>query len=529
MMAASGLHAGEPQRLHPWSALFVAIKFLRHVALPLLTLLLLGRQGRFSWELWVAVPLALLTLWSVLQARRYRYQVLGAELVIHEGVLGRRVRHVPFARIQNTSQKRTWLHRVLGVTELRLESAAGGQPEAVMQVLGLNAAAALEGLVRHELPHDAAQPLSDAQPVAAAVDASAAAMPRTWLALDAGEILRLGLCSNKGMVIIGVAASVIFPKEALRNQFLSWIRLPLDWLSAQMGGLLQAGHTAWLVAEALALLLTFWVLLKLLSVALAFFRYHGFTLTQWGDKLVQQRGLSTRISASARLPRLQHFELLESWWHRRLGRCQLKVTVAGDTGEHEQGVDPGGQFDEIAPVASPEQARRMLQDCLPGLHWSGLQWQPLQGPVMAWMLWGRLRSTLPLIAALLLLNGVLISHTLRALPWPLALSLAGLWLLAVVAHAVLWAKQAAFAQQGPLLLFRHGVLTRRWQVLEGARLQQLSLFSAPRDRMFGLVRLRADAQGGRQVMARALEIPCLLPATAEAIRRTLWTTLRSPA
>ena len=41
-----------------------------------------------------------------------------------------------------------------------------------------------------------------------------------------------------------------------------------------------------------------------------------------GRQLLVHRGLSTQVTASARLPRLQRWELVETWLHRRFGRCR---------------------------------------------------------------------------------------------------------------------------------------------------------------------------------------------------------------
>ena len=53
--------------------------------------------------------------------------------LVREGLLDRTQRHIPFARIHNISQQSQFFHRLLGVTVLRLDSAAGGKPEAVIE------------------------------------------------------------------------------------------------------------------------------------------------------------------------------------------------------------------------------------------------------------------------------------------------------------------------------------------------------------------------------------------------------------
>ncbi|MDT9000131.1 PH domain-containing protein [Paucibacter sp. APW11] len=525
----SPLQEAEAQRLHPLSALFVAGGMLRKVALPVLGGLVLGR-GHQGWELWATVPLCLIAMWSVLRTSRYRYQLKDGELLVQEGVLGREWRHIPLARIHTSNQRRQLLHRLLGVTELSLESAAGGKPEAVMRVLSLRAAVALEARLRHAPAPDAVAPaatetlasIGTETAVAPAVGHSSSA-PRTWLQLGMGEIVRLGLASNRGMVIVGVLFGAVMQKDQLREPFLRAMRVPLVWLKQTSAGLLAQGHWGWWLLEAGVLLLVGLLVLNLLSIVLALFKYHGFHLEQQGEKLVQRRGLSTRVSASARLPRLQRWEMQQNLRHRLMGRCRLAVTVAGDGDQHEHGLAPGGRFEELAPIATPAEAQQMLQRCLPALDWAALQWRPLGTKTLWRQLWGQGRWL-----ALILGAGVMINVALHwALP---AIGLAGVALLAVLAlfaYARAWTAFAAVAEQGELLLYRHGVLNRQWVLIAGPRLQHVALYSSALDRSLGLTHLRADTLGGSR-QHRALDIPCLDLAAAQWLRERLWRQILRP-
>ena len=520
---ANPLLQGAWQRLHPASALFVAAHLLRHVALPVLAALVFGRGA--GWEHWAIVPLGLAALWGVLEASRYRYALQGAELVIHEGVLGRRVRHVPLARIHNSSRMRKLPHRLLGVVELRLESAAGGKPEAVMKVLGLPAALALEQALR-----GAPAAASDAAAAAAAVDARAAvssgasSSSRLLHSLRPWDILKLGLISNRGMVIVGAVFAAVAQKPELHRRFFGWLGVPVAWMRDVMVRLIESGHWLWLAVEVLLLVLIFLVFVRGLSVVLAFFRYHGFRLEQDGEKLVVHRGLSTQVSATARLPRLQRWELVETWLHRCFGRCRLAVSVAGhEAHDEDHGLDLGARFDELAPIATPAQAQALLKHCLPALDWERLPWQPLPPQAFWRQLWGKGRFMLIALLLLLVLDAAL--HWL--LPPMALLAVMALLGLGLAAYCKAWVRFAAYAEWGELLLYRHGVLTRRWVLVAGPRLQQLSLYSSALDRSLGLCHLRADSQGSGKA-GRALDIPCLALPEAQRLRARLWQQVLKP-
>ncbi|MCV2422992.1 PH domain-containing protein [Paucibacter sp. DJ2R-2] len=501
-------------RLHPLSWVFGVLALLRHLLAPLLAVLVLGQKNQ-DWVFWAALPMSAAALWSVLQARVYRFEASAGELRLREGVLDRTQRHIPFARIHNITQRRHLLHRLLGVTELRLESAAGGKPEAVMKVLSLAAAAELEALLRGqavaaELPADGSDAAMPASPVSA---------PRLLLSLPAREILLLGLSSNHGMVLVAALFGSVMQSEGLRKAFASTV----GPLSRSLAHTLEAElHTQrWLHLGLLVLVmaLIFMVLTRGLSVALAFLRYHGFRLELQGERLLSSRGLSTHVRAGARLPRLQRWELSSSWLQRRMGRVRLAVTVAGDNndGEHHSSVEGAGRFSELAPLARPQQAQDLLQLCLPGLHWDRLSWQPLAPAAVQRRLLGLLRWLLPVMALLALADAVLGWW----LPWPSLLAGQALVLGLSVLHARAWVARAAFAEAGSVLLYRSGVFTQRTVILSLPKVQSLRLYSSGLDRYLGLCHLQADTQGGSRAR-RALDMPCLDAAQARALLQRLW-------
>ena len=203
------------QRLHPWSWLFVLLQQLRQFIVPLVVLLFAGRRGNSEgwWELAPLLGVGALVLVSVLQYFTYRYRVGRDGITIRSGLLQRSQREIPFARIHNVGLHQSLLHRLFGVAEVRLESAGGQKPEAHMRVLGIDDALALERLVRH---HGAEA--ADAAAVDAGGNGQVDSDGRTLLALTTAEIVRLGLVSNRGMIVFAAGFGLLwqlFPDERL--------------------------------------------------------------------------------------------------------------------------------------------------------------------------------------------------------------------------------------------------------------------------------------------------------------------------
>ena len=455
---------GLEHRLHPLSWLFVLIASLKQFILPLLALLLAGRGDRH--DLWGLLAVGALVATSLLQYLTYRYSLRGDGIVIRSGWLHRSLREIPFARIHNVDLHQSLLHRLAGVAEVRLESAGGNKPEAQMRVLRMDQALALEALVRQR------------GQAATAPDAGHEAPP--LLALPVGELVRLGLIDNRGMLLVAAAFGAL--AQAGENLFGAlverWGRVAFGWWSQQFGSALRDTWPGTLLAAASLLVLAV-LAIRLLSVALAVLQFHGFTLREQDGRITVERGLLARSRASARRRRIQAWALHEGVLHRVFGRRSLRVQTAagrGDQQERRHGLK------ELAPIAPPAACDALIRHFLPDAGWGALDWQPLHP--RAW--W---RVALPGSLLLLVATGVL---CWRFGAWgavALLLVPAQLWRARRIARACGW------ACNGRLVAWRTGWLARRWDFAEMGKLQALRLTQSPLDRRLGMAGLLLDTAG----------------------------------
>lgn len=452
-----GVGGGE-RRLHPLSWLFVLLQQLRSFALPLLVLLFTGRGN--SWELWGLVGAGVLVVAAVLQYFFYRFRIEADGIVIRSGVLHRSHRHVPWQRVHNVALHQTVLHRLFDVAEVRLESAGGMKAEAEMRVLSLADAQALEELVRgHEHSAGTAAPEATAPP------------SRVLLSMSTGEVVRLGLVSNRGLIAVAAAFGILAQADVLDDWIGPSVKGAVEWGREQ-----QMDWLGWMVGIA-GVLLAAVVALRLLSVALALLQFHGFTLSEQGRRLSAQRGLLTRLRANMPRSRIQAWSLHEGLVHRWFGRRSLRVDSASVETSGDQ-----RSLRDLAPLATPEAADELVRHLLPGGHWPLNDWRPLHP--RAW----RRQFGLPALATLLLagllawLNGAVGLAVLALLP-----------LLAL--RAVVWARHAGYCEEGGLVAVREGWLDKRWRFVEVRRIQSLVLTQSPLDRRHGMATLLMDTVG----------------------------------
>jgi putative membrane protein len=478
--------ADAERRLHPMSWLFVLLQQLRQFFLPLVVLVFFGRGDRN--ELWPLVGVGALAAFSVWQYFTYRYGVTGDALVVRQGLLERSVRVIPFARIQNVALRQSLLHRVFGVAEVRLESAGGEKPEAEMRVLRLGDAMALERLVRG----GSAQATADGGTVA---DDEGA----TLLSLSTREVVKLGIISNRGMILLAAAfgASWQVSPDLLPNLFETWGKALFGWADAR-----AFGPAEYALAGA-TLVVLFVGLVRLVSIALALLQYHGFTLRTHGRRLTVERGLLQRWRTSASRRRIQAWTLREGVLHRLFKRRSLEVDTAVSEEQHEE----QRALRELAPIAPPDTCDALVARLLPEAGWGALDWR-LVGLRHWWRLW------LPGVPVVLVVAAAL---GWRFGAWGL---LALAWLAWSAFTSRQHARRLAWTVNTGLVAVRGGWWSRHWRFAELEKVQAIQLVRSPLDRACGTASLAFDTAGA-SALAVPLRIRFLPVDAARALQQSL--------
>jgi putative membrane protein len=518
--------AGE-QRLHPVSILFSFAGSLKKFALPGLLLLITGGgsmggpDGRFgrlppNIELWLMVLLIPAALIAVFQYLAFRLRYAGDELVIRSGFIFRNVRHVPYTRIQNLDAVQNIFHRLLGVTDVRVETGGGKEPEATISVLPMAAfhemrrrvferrvSAGLEGAVRLEPPFDFAQGgvgvsrTPDATGVAP--NATAGAPARTLLHLDLRDLLLFGFLENRGLVVIGAVYGVLweigfldgfwgglFDEESYGRGIVRDVLTTLG--NRRLLSLAQAGV---LVSGVIGLLL----FVRAVSMGWAVVRLFGFRLLRIGEDLRTDYGLLTKVSATIPLRRIQTITIREGPLFRLLKRVSVRVETAGGGGASQNSAAASGR-EWLAPLLRTAALPALVNEVLPELHLAGLQWQPATARAFR-------RAVKPRLAAAVGLS-IGAAFVLRWWAAPLATCLIAWSVLA----AWQYVRHLGWAETTEVIAFRSGWLWRSVTVARVAKIQSVALIETPFDRRAAMARVRVDTAGASERSHR-VEIPYL--------------------
>lgn len=495
---------GGPRRLHVLSPVFFAVGH----AWRLWPLALLVAARRQFWLL-VLGALVLLA-WSTVEWLRRTYQLEGGALRLEEGVLARKLRAVPFDRIQQVDLIRKPLHRLLGVATLRVETAGGGSAAEVdLDVVTLDEARALRATLLRAKARavaksgtvaesgapggvDGARPGSGSAtlpvggppaPVGgsgAPTEAEAAAPPpeRVLLRLGLGQVMLAGITGSRAAAALVVLGPI--------SQASDWFPGLSDWLFSRFDPEAVTPTTPAAFAAVAVLGAVVWLGL---AAASSIVTDYGFTLARAGNDLVVRRGLLERREAVLPLARLQVVRIEESLLRRALGLASIRIQSAGRAGGSDQTAS------RLAiPILQRAQINRVLEELLPGAA-------PVPRLLLPPPAARRRAATRSVLVATLVMAVIALLlwrlSTLDVVAVPVAVGVVALPVLALAVLLGLAAyRHLGHATREGFLYARVGVAIRVTTAVPVAKAQSGSVRSTPFQRRAGLATLHVDIAGG---------------------------------
>jgi putative membrane protein len=467
------------RRLHPATLLFDVGRRFLSLALWSLTVVFFAARSEERWYLLFLLP-------PVVQAAiryvSFRYAFGPDQLVIRSGVLVRSVRHVPYARIQHIDTVQGPLHRLLGVVEVRLETAAGSEPEAVFRVITSAQLAELRRRVFGTSPR-----------ARSADDAFEREAP--FFRMTDGDVLLFGLFTQRGLVIVGgalVALRELAPWEKLEER----LDIGFERVSREAG---ELGAGSWLVLG-----LAVFLLLQLGSMLWALLTLHGFRIERRGEDLRTTCGLLTRQTSSLPRSRIQFLDVRETLLQRALGRGSVRALSAGADSTRESQV----ARKYLVPLCRRAALPALLAEVQPEAAFEAVQWQPVH-PRAARRLFVRWALVLELATLLVWLQS-----------WWLGLcaSLLALGLARMLARRR--ARTLGWALGARAVFLRDGLFARRHACVRFEKIQTLTLSQTPLDRRAHMARVSIDTAGAAGSELR-FEVPLLGLREARRLMRRL--------
>lgn len=260
--------------------------------------------------------------YQVVYVRRFDYELTAETFDLRSGVVSRRTREIPYRRVQNVDVSRNVLQRALGIAELRIETAGGGETEAQLRYVSDDEADRIQ------------REIGRLKRGAAETDTEAAPEPTDELfAITARELLLLGVVrvDLRLLSFATVLLPIVIPSVSETFPLLDLLRAAPVVLGA-------------LVAVALVV-----------SSATAVASYYGFELHRGADELRYRRGLFQEYSGTIPLDKVQSVSVSENPLARLIGYASLEVETAGyapgGNGEGSQSAVPLARRERVIDLA----------------------------------------------------------------------------------------------------------------------------------------------------------------------------------
>lgn len=291
-----------------------------------------------------ALLLGLLSWWFT------RYRLGETDLEMHSGAIMRQHRQVRYDRIQAVDLVRPLLARLTGLSEVRVESAGGGDSHVSIAYLRHTDAEAVQARLLGLAAHAKGAP-----------DPSVPPGPGDGMGPPDS---RPELARAKGGSVPSFGPGPEYVDEPVRHL----LRVPVERLIASV--LLSWDTIFFVVLLALAIVLTIVdlgvviggfvpvVLITGMRSIVRLTRWYGLTVALRGQTLTSQRGLTDTRHSSVPLQRVQALEVTQPVLWRRPGWWSLKVNVAGARIASADG-DSGESV--LVPVATTAEVLRLLE------------------------------------------------------------------------------------------------------------------------------------------------------------------------
>lgn len=314
----------------------------------------LGTAGLIVLVVLISIATSWVKWWS------FTYGVVGSDLVILEGLLVRKRRTIPIARVHGVNVTADVFMRVLGLVEVVVQTAGGGaqEPEAKIGAIPLDRAEELRNALLYDLAEQPAEQSAELDPVGRISDFRGA--------FGGAEVRgREVLFEHKvpiGMLVVGAMTSSRVPLIVALG-----VGVAAQGIDIVGGEIIT--QTASRAAEiAVPVLIALSVVVGVVVVAVAavvgVVRDFGFTARRYETRIEIEAGLLERRQVSLPVGRIQAVRVEQPWLKRVLGLSAIEVDTAG-LERRGQDTEAATQSKAMVPAARTADVPELLHHLLP--------------------------------------------------------------------------------------------------------------------------------------------------------------------
>ena len=321
----------EPKRLAPLSLLQQVIS-----RIPGLAIAFYFAFFENSGENWFLIVAALIfgvfaIPGAVLSYFYFQYWITNDELIIHSGVLSRKQRHIPLRRVQNVKMNESFLHRILGLARIQIETAGDVEAEGVLDSVSLKQAQEIKEIIKSydqkeitKADGDIENENPDYKPKEN-ISVDAEEKENLLLKLSTGDLAKYGMMRFRPIILVFVGWIFGLGQQFLPNRFWNEFERYLSDVESYTVDF----NVYYIVLSVVGLFITASLLSWVFDIIFTIFQYYNFKLTNEKNKLHTMYGLFNRRSGTIPLDKLQMMILYSNFIRKKLGFWSLQLETAG--------------------------------------------------------------------------------------------------------------------------------------------------------------------------------------------------------
>ncbi|MGD7044910.1 PH domain-containing protein [Jeotgalibacillus proteolyticus] len=331
----------QPKRYHPAWLLFELYSFIKNTVFFIVFLFVLRSGTNSGWILWAKYAFIFFAVWTlihiVLKWFVQTYQITNQSIILREGVLVRNQRTVPFERIQNNQTSTNFLHRMLGLTSLSLETGTSdAQASVKFTVLSTEEAQQILKAVNYQNATETEETEEIAQ----------TSYNRTfYFRSTKKDTLKAAFTSLSFLAIFPILAAVYFQID--------------DFFSLES----SAENIFFYFANHLWMLIPLFIIAMILSVAIGYvqtvIKYGNYEISADEERIYIQKGVLSTSSFSIPKKKVQAITIHQSFIKRMLNMAEVKLVSAGKMGDGKQ------ETNSLYPFMAKKEAYRLTNVLLP--------------------------------------------------------------------------------------------------------------------------------------------------------------------
>lgn len=403
--------------------------------------------------------LSLILVSAIIKYWFYFYKFSNDRVEIKQGVFNKSHLDLPFRRIQNVKIVQPFYYRFNHYSFIELDTAGSASQEAKIVAIELSLAESFKQLILEKKDHEQISSYSD-NPTNIA-DQQTFNEAKILNTRSTSDLILHGISNNRVWIFLGFLAPFFNVISENINTVLESIGIDLttyfDYQSQSIGLFLL--HIISLVLFVMGVLVLF-------SIVGSIFVFHGYQLSQIGDRYIRQSGLLNKQEVSMRLSRIQVAVQQQDWLDMLLRRVNLRFeqnssvpTSANQTG------DINNASKLIVPSVTIKESASLIKNTFDVTPFSNVKFNRISKRFIARVMLVRILPILALVYTLAIANSE------QTVSFYLGLSFFTLFLFLLV--CLRWWRWGYFFSQDYIYI-RKGFFGVNYLVFPRSKIQQTS-------------------------------------------------------